>query len=97
MPKLTDIVASNLPGSGGLDARYNNDPASPYYLNPDAQEIRFAGHSAEIRDCKRPLVSVAPSFVSNVSIPARKWRTIPVRIVAVEWLRSGIWEGPVRG
>ena len=32
-----------------------------------------------------------------LSIPARKWRTIPVRTVAVEWLRSGIWEGPVSG
>jgi len=33
---------------------------------------------------------------ARMSIPARKWRTIPVRIVAVGWLRSGIWAGPVR-
>jgi len=33
----------------------------------------------------------------KVSIPARKRRTIPVRIVAVRWLRSGIWEESVRG
>ena len=49
MPKLTDIVAYNLPGSGGLDARYSRDPASPNYLNPDAQELRFVGHPEHCR------------------------------------------------
>ncbi len=36
------------------------------------------------------------SKLDRMSIPGRKWRTIPVRTVAVEWLRSGIWEGSVR-
>ncbi|MCX7423677.1 MAG: DUF2920 family protein [Planctomycetia bacterium] len=49
MPKLTDIVAFNLPGSMGLDARYSRDAASPNYLNLDAQEIRFAGHPEHLR------------------------------------------------
>ena len=49
MPKLTDIVAYNLPGSMGLDARYSQDAASPNFLNPDAQEIRFAGHPEHLR------------------------------------------------
>ncbi len=49
MPKLTDIVAFNLPGSGGLDARYSRDPASPNTLNPDAQELRFVGHPEHCR------------------------------------------------
>ncbi len=49
MPKLTDIVAYNLPGSGGLDARYSKDSSSPNYLSADAQEIRFAGHPEHLR------------------------------------------------
>ncbi len=49
MPKLTDIVAYNLPGSTGLDARYSQDAKSPNYLDPDSQEIRFAGHPEHLR------------------------------------------------
>lgn len=49
MPKLTDIVAYNLPGSTGLDARYSQNAKSPNYLNADAQEIRFAGHPDHVR------------------------------------------------
>ena len=49
MPKLTDIVAYNLPGSGGLDARYSRDSASPNRLSPDAQELRFVGHPEHCR------------------------------------------------
>lgn len=49
MPKLSDTVAYNLPGSGGLTARYTRDPSSPNYLSADAQEIRFAGHPEHLR------------------------------------------------
>ena len=45
-------------------------------------------------DC---LISVGRRTRFLVSIPARKRRSIPVRIVAVGWLRSGIWEESVRG
>ena len=39
--------------------------------------------------------SVDFMWLVSVSIPARKWRTIPVRIVAVGWLRSEILAGPM--
>lgn len=44
MPKLSDDIAFNLPGGTGLNARWSRDPASPNYLSPAGQEIRFIGH-----------------------------------------------------
>ena len=47
-----------------------------------------------LQPSKKPLIPgcAAPRW-SCMSIPARKCATIPVRIVAVEWLRSGILGG----
>lgn len=43
MKKLSDEVAFNLPGNGGLNARWSRDVASPSYLSSDDQELRFVG------------------------------------------------------
>jgi dienelactone hydrolase len=53
MKKLNDAIAYNLPGNGGLNARWSRDPASPQYLAPGAQEIRFVGHPAHLAEMKR--------------------------------------------
>ena len=53
MKKLSDALAYKLPASGGLDARWSRDPASPNYLAPGAQEIRFVGHPAHLVEMKR--------------------------------------------
>ena len=53
MKKLNDALAYNLPAAGGLNARWNRDPASPNYLSPGAQEIRFVGHPAHLLEMKR--------------------------------------------
>jgi len=53
MKKLNDAIAYNLPGNGGLNARWSRDPPSPQYLAPGAQEIRFVGHPAHLAEMKR--------------------------------------------
>jgi dienelactone hydrolase len=53
MKKLSDALAYKLAGSGGLDARWSRDPASPLYLSPGAQEIRFVGHPVHLAEMKR--------------------------------------------
>ena len=53
MKKLSDALAYNLPEAGGLNARWSRDPASPNYLAPGAQEIRFVGHPAHLAEMKR--------------------------------------------
>ena len=53
MKKLSDALAYNLPPARGLDARWSRDPASPSYLSPGAQEIRFVGHPAHLAEMKR--------------------------------------------
>lgn len=53
MKRLSDDAAFHLPGGSGLDARYSRDPQSPYYLSPDAQEIRFVGHPGHARTMKQ--------------------------------------------
>ena len=70
--------------------------------NWQQQPMRSRGISAHTKAFRptspNSIRSIRPTHVQRkLSIPARKWRTIPVRTVAVEWLRSGIWEGPVRG
>lgn len=52
MPKLSDDIAFNLPGGVDLDARYRRDPSDPYYLSPDAQEIRNLGHQAHLQSMR---------------------------------------------
>ena len=53
MKKLSDDIAFNLPGGTTLDARYSRDPRSPYFLTPDAQELRFVGNPAHLATMKR--------------------------------------------
>lgn len=53
MKKLSDALAYNLPAAGGLNARWSRDPASPNFLSPGAQEIRFVGHPAHLAEMKR--------------------------------------------
>jgi dienelactone hydrolase len=52
MKKLSNDIAFNLPGGSALDARYNRDPASPYYLSPDQQELRFLGNPNHLSTMK---------------------------------------------
>jgi dienelactone hydrolase len=52
MKKLSDDIAFNLPGGSALNARYNRDPASPSYLSPDHQELRFLGHPDHLATMK---------------------------------------------
>ncbi len=53
MKKLSDALAYNLPAAGGLNARWSRDAASPNYLSPGEQEIRFIGHPAHLTEMKR--------------------------------------------
>ena len=53
MKKLSDDIAFNLPGGSSLDARYVRDPQHPFYLAPDAQELRFIGNPAHLAVMKR--------------------------------------------
>ncbi len=53
MKKLSDALAYNLPAAGGLNARWSRDPASPNYLAPGGQEIRFVGHPSHLAEMKR--------------------------------------------
>lgn len=48
MPKLSDDIAFGLPGGTGLNARWSRDQASPNYLSPADQEIRFIGNPAHL-------------------------------------------------
>ena len=53
MKKLSDEIAFNLPGNGGLNARWSRDPASPSHLAQDEQELRFVGHPDHLAAMKR--------------------------------------------
>lgn len=53
MKKLSDALAYKLPAGGGLDGRWSRDPASPNFLAPGAQEIRFVGHPVHLAEMKR--------------------------------------------
>jgi len=53
MVQLTDDVAFNLPGGSSLNARYTRDPKSPYYLSPDAQQLRSVGHPDHLATMRR--------------------------------------------
>lgn len=53
MAKLSDDIAFGLPGRTTLNAGYSRDPASPDYLSPDDQEIRFVGNPAHLKVMKR--------------------------------------------
>lgn len=53
MKKLSDEIAFNLPGNGGLNARWSQDPASTRYLTTDDQELRFVGHPGHLAIMKK--------------------------------------------
>lgn len=53
MKKLSDEIAFNLPGNGGLNARFSRDPASPNFLTVDDQQLRFVGHPEHLATMKR--------------------------------------------
>ena len=53
MKKLSDDIAFNLPGGSSLNARWSRDPASPFHLTRDAQELRFTGNPAHLATMKR--------------------------------------------
>ncbi len=72
MPKLSDDIAFNLPSGSGLNARWNRDPASPFYLSPAEQEIRFIGHPGHLAKMKE-LGNRAAIFV----VHGRDDRTCP--------------------
>ena len=72
MPKLSDDIAFNLPGGSGLNARWSQDPASPFYLSPAEQEIRFVGHPGHLAKMKE-LGNRAEIFV----VHGRNDRTCP--------------------
>lgn len=62
MKKLSDEIAFNLPGNGGLNARWSRDVASASYLSADEQELRFVGHPGHLATMKR-LGSTSRIFV----------------------------------
>jgi acetyl esterase/lipase len=72
MPKLSDDIAFNLPGGSGLNARWHRDPASPNYLSPGEQEIRYVGHPSHLAKMKE-LGNRAEIFV----VHGRDDRTCP--------------------
>lgn len=53
MKKLDDDGAYGLPGGASLNARYVQDPKSPYFLSPEARELRFVGHPGHLQTMKR--------------------------------------------
>jgi predicted esterase len=53
MAKLSDDIASGVPGRTQLNAAYSDDPGSDRYLSPDAQALRFVGHPDHARTMKR--------------------------------------------
>ncbi len=52
MKRLTNDVAYSLPGGTEMNARYSQDPTSPYYLTPDAQELRYLGEPGQLAQMK---------------------------------------------
>src|SRR5262249_52533375 len=53
MLQLSDDVAFNLPGGSILNARYVRDPASPFFLSVDAQELRFVACPEHLEEMRR--------------------------------------------
>lgn len=49
MKKLSDDIAFGLPGGSDLNARYRRDPAHPYYLSRDEQELRWLANPGHLR------------------------------------------------
>jgi len=63
MKKLSDDIAFNEPRGSSLNARYSRDPQDPFYLSPDAQELRIVGnpkHLALMKDlgCTAKIITV---------------------------------------
>lgn len=79
MARLSDGIAFNLPGGSDLDARYSRDPRSPFYLSPDAQQLRFVGHPDHLR-VMRQLSSTGKVIVvhgvEDITCPIEDARTM---------------------
>lgn len=50
---MTDDIAFNLQGGSDLNARYSRDSKSPYFLSPDAQQLRFVGQPDHLKVMKQ--------------------------------------------
>lgn len=53
MKKLSHDIAFAEPSGSDLNARWSRDPASANYLSSDAQELRFVGHPAHLKEMQR--------------------------------------------
>lgn len=52
MKKLSEEIAFGRHGEDGLNARYSPNPDHPFALTTDAQEIRFLGNPAHLKQMK---------------------------------------------
>ncbi|MCP4169914.1 MAG: DUF2920 family protein [Fuerstiella sp.] len=72
MKKLSDDIAFNLPGGSGLNARWNRDRDSTYFLSIDEQELRFVGnlqHLSTMKQLKNQAKIVVVHGVSDSTCP----------------------------
>jgi cephalosporin-C deacetylase-like acetyl esterase len=53
MKKLSHDIAFHLPGGSDLDARWSRDPAHPYFLSQDDQDLRFIGNPKHLAVMKK--------------------------------------------
>ncbi len=86
MKKLSDDVAFHLPGGSDLDARYSRDPANPYFLSRDHQELRFVGNPEHLpfggsHDSRGKIITV--HGVSDTTCPFAD------AVEMVGWLKRG--------
>ena len=65
MKKLTDDIAFNLPGGSDLNARYRREPADPYHLTLDHQELRFLGNRDHLAAQRRFVVQPASGAIQQ--------------------------------
>ncbi len=49
MKKLSDDIAFNVPGGSDLNARFHRDPAHPFALTRDHQELRWLANPAHLK------------------------------------------------
>lgn len=87
MAKLTDEVAFGLPSGSSLNAGYLRDPASPRYLSPDMQAIRYIGDPDHLREMKRLGAAAKVIVIHGVNddvCPAAEKRELVVNMQAAE-------------
>ena len=84
-------------GEGFVLAEFLEEIQRHYLIRGIKEAGGMKTKAAELLGYKNYQTLAAQLDRLNMSIPARKWARIPVRTVAVERLRSGIWDGPVSG